>query len=89
MGILIRVRGLIQEGKVLEAEELLRSFSDKPTSLYWQLDATIKQKKQLWGEAMNSCQKVLELDPENKEAKVQLEFIKNILNFWNPEMFNP
>ncbi|VAW21751.1 hypothetical protein MNBD_BACTEROID01-2173 [hydrothermal vent metagenome] len=89
MDILERVKGLIQEGRVLEAEDLLRSFPDKPTWPYWQLDATIKQKKQLWGEAMNSYQKVLELDPGNKEAKVQLEFIRNILNFWNPEMFNP
>jgi predicted TPR repeat methyltransferase len=49
----------------------------------------LEQKFQNWGKAINAYSKVLELEPENIEARNHLQLIRNILNFWNPEMFNP
>lgn len=53
------------------------------------LRSRILFKRQDWGGAMNDFMKVLEIDPENKEAKSGIELTKNILGFYNPDMFNP
>ena len=69
-------------------DSLLDRFLGEKNKDYWMLKAGIYQKKQLWGQALNAYQKVLDLDPENTEAKINVEIINNILNFWNPEMLN-
>lgn len=38
---------------------------------------------------MNAYSKIIQIDPENMEAKNRIKMIQSILNFWNPEMFNP
>jgi hypothetical protein len=85
---LIEIRKIFENGGVEEAEGLLELFDGEKEANYWLLKARINQKKQLWGKAINDFQKVLEIDEENKEAKTQVEMVKNILGFWNPEMFN-
>lgn len=45
--------------------------------------------QQQWGNASNDFATILEIDPLNKEATTQLAMTKNILNYFNPEMFNP
>ncbi|MFY9152113.1 MAG: tetratricopeptide repeat protein [Prolixibacteraceae bacterium] len=53
------------------------------------LRGRIFYKMQKWGNAMNDYSSVLELDPDNQEAKTGLELTRNILGYFNPDMFNP
>jgi len=53
------------------------------------LRARIRFKQQEWGGAMNDFLSVLELEPENTEAKTGLEMTKNILAYFNPDLYNP
>jgi cytochrome c-type biogenesis protein CcmH/NrfG len=53
------------------------------------LRGRIYYKMQKWGDAMNDYSSVLELDPENQEAKSGLEMAQNILGYFTPDMFNP
>jgi tetratricopeptide (TPR) repeat protein len=46
-------------------------------------------KKQNLGDAINYYEQVIELDPENKEAKTGLEMAKNILEYFTPDLLNP
>ncbi len=54
-----------------------------------QLRGRINYKMQNWGDAMNDFASILELDPENPEAKSGLEMAQNILGYFTPDMFNP
>jgi hypothetical protein len=56
---------------------------------YFMVQGILEQKFQNWGKAINAFSKVLEIDTGNAEAKYNLNMIQSILNFWNPEMFNP
>lgn len=53
------------------------------------LRGKIHYKMQNWGAAMNDYYSVLELDPENQEAKSGIEMAKSILGYFTPDMFNP
>jgi nicotinate-nucleotide adenylyltransferase len=53
------------------------------------LRGRIHYKMQNWGDAMNDYYSVLELDPENQEAKSGIEMAKSILGYFTPDMFNP
>lgn len=53
------------------------------------LRARIHYKMQSWGDAMNDFGSVLEIEPENQEAKSGIEMAKGILGYFTPEMFNP
>ena len=53
------------------------------------LRARIQYKMQNWGAAMNDYYSLLELDPENQEAKSGIEMAKSILGYFTPDMFNP
>ena len=53
------------------------------------LRARIYYKSQLWGKAMNDFGSVLEIDPDNQEAKSGIEMAKSILGYFTPDMFNP
>jgi hypothetical protein len=41
------------------------------------------------GDAINDYSSVLELDPDNSEAKSGLQMAQNILGYFTPDMFNP
>ena len=56
---------------------------------YLMVQGILEQKFQNWGKAINAFTKVIEIEPDNIEAQNHLYMIKNILNFWNPDMFNP
>jgi tetratricopeptide (TPR) repeat protein len=49
----------------------------------------IYYKWQKLGDSLNSFQKVLDIAPENENAKTYVVMIKNILNFYNKELYNP
>ncbi len=54
-----------------------------------QLRGRIHYKMQRWGDAMNDFSSVLELEPDNPEAKSGLQMAQNILGYFTPDMFNP
>ena len=80
---------LLNNEKSLEAKELFNSIPDDDTLDYHLLKGKIAQKFQQWSEALNAYHRVLDLDPSNVEAENNIHLIQNILNFWNPDMFNP
>lgn len=84
-----RVIELLQAEKAKEAHILFLEIAPELTVKYLLVKGKLEQKFQHWGDAINAFSKVVEMDPENKEAKNNLHVIQNILNFWNPEMFNP
>ena len=88
-GRLKRVSELIREEKAREAQKVFNDIEPENTVQYYFVKGELEQKFQNWSEAINAFSKVVEIEPENIEAKNNLHLIQNILNFWNPEMFNP
>lgn len=84
-----RVHQLIREEKAREARKVFNDIEQEETVHYYFVKGELEQKFQNWGDAINAFSKVMEMDPENLDAKNNLHLIQNILNFWNPEMFNP
>ena len=80
---------LIRSEKANEAQKVFNEIVPSETAEYYTVKGKLEQKFQNWGKAINAYSKVLELEPENIEARNHLQLIQNILNFWNPEMFNP
>lgn len=84
-----RVEELIKLEKALEARKIFNDIEAEETVDYYLVKGKLEQKFQNWSESINAFSKVLEIEPENTEAQNNLHFIQNIINFWNPEMFNP
>lgn len=84
-----KVVRFLENEKPGEAEEIFLQISAQETVEYFLTAGKLHQKFQRWGKAINAYSKVVELEPENKTAKTNLDLIKSILNFWSPEMFNP
>lgn len=83
------IRDLLKLEKAEEAKNFFDSLEPENDMEYFLVKGAIEQKFQNWGEAINAFNKVLEFDSENAEAANNLHLIQNILNFWNPDMFNP
>jgi tetratricopeptide (TPR) repeat protein len=83
------VTELLKAENANDAQALFQEIIPTETVEYWLIKGKLEQKFQHWSEAINAFAKVLELDPKNSEAQNQLHLVQNILNFWNPEMFNP
>ena len=79
----------LEQEKPEKAKNEFLKIKPEETVDYWVIKGKLEQKFQNWGEAINAFNKVLELDNGNREAETNLHFIQNIINFWNPEMFNP
>jgi len=84
-----KVSLLLDKDSVEEARKEFLQLQASESVEYLLIKGRIEQKFQNWGEALNAYNQVLEKEPENILAKNNLELIENILNFWNPEMFNP
>ncbi len=84
-----KVRALLNDEKAQEAKDALLELGEGNTVEYFLLKGKVQQKFQKWGDAINAYNKVLELEPENTDAQSNLRLIKNILNFWNPDLLNP
>ncbi len=84
-----KVKELIQAEKANDARELFNQIKETESIEYFLIKGKLEQKFQNWGDAQNAFLRVLEIEPQNKEAQSRLQIIKGILNFWNPEMFNP
>jgi hypothetical protein len=84
-----QVLELIHAENAIEAQLVFNEIVPVETVDYFMVKGKLEQKFQNWGKAINAYIKVIELEPENTEAQNSLHLIQNILNFWNPEMFNP
>lgn len=81
----------IELNRLNEAQTLIDDLlKENPNdeALYF-LQGEIEYKQQHWGKAINSYNKVLELNPDYPEAKSRIEMVHRILSFFNPDMFNP
>lgn len=83
------ITGLLKAEKAEEARKEFENLPVQQTVEYLLIKGKIEQKFQKWGDAINTFSRVIELDSQNHDAKNNLQLIHNILNFWNPEMFNP
>jgi tetratricopeptide (TPR) repeat protein len=86
---LIRVLELLKAEKACEAQNIFNEIEPLETVEYFMVQGILEQKFQNWGKAINAYLKVIEIEPGNAEAQNNLHMIQSILNFWNPEMFNP
>ncbi len=80
---------LLEQDKAEEARVAFNGLPEFDSVEYFLVKGKIEQKFQKWGDAINAYNRVLTKEPDNESAKSNLELIQNILNFWNPEMFNP
>jgi len=80
---------LLKNDRAIEAKKAFLQLDNENSLEYFLVRGKIEQKFQNWGDAINAFNQALEIDPENSEAQNNLELIRNILNFWNPDMFNP
>ena len=89
--LLDEAKALFDKHELPDALNLVNEYlsGDKENVDALLLKARIYYKLQRWGEAMNEYHAVLEMDPENKEAKSGLEMAKSILGYFTPDMFNP
>ncbi len=84
-----RVLELIRVEKSIEARNIFNEIVPEETVEYLMVSGNLEQKFQNWGKAINAYSKIIQIDPDNIEAKNRIKMIQSILNFWNPEMFNP
>lgn len=79
------------QGKTTEAltfvDEILEINNENKEALW--LRVKILYKMQQWGEALNSTNRLLELNPGNTIAKNYREMINNIVKYWNKDLYNP
>ncbi len=80
---------LIHANRLEEAGQILSEFQEESHPGYWFLKGLLKQKEQAWGEAINHFHRCLDLDPGHAGAAAGRDICNNILNFWNPSLFNP
>jgi len=82
---------LFDQNELNKALEMLDLLILEDTSDFYSLllRGRIYYKMQKWGDAMNDYSAVLEINPENHEAKSGLAMAKNILGYFTPDMFNP
>lgn len=86
-----KAKELFDANQIEEAQLVLNSIIEKEPGHFQAilLRGRIFSKKQNLGKAINDYEKVIELDPENKEAKTGLEMAKNILEYFTPDLLNP
>lgn len=82
---------LFERHDLVSAHKLLTSIidNDKTDIQALLLRGRIHYKMQQWGNAMNDFSQVLDIEPENQEAKTGQEMAQSILGYFTPDMFNP
>jgi tetratricopeptide (TPR) repeat protein len=84
-----KVKELLRAERAAEAQKLFDEILVAENVDYLLVKGELEQKFQHWGKAYNSFGKVLEIDPLNTEAKIRMEMVEGILNFFSPDQFNP
>lgn len=86
-----QITRLVNEDQLEQAHSLISGLlksKEENEEFYFQL-GRIHYKRQEWGEAINAFNKVLDINPNHKEAQSLIEMAKNILGYFTPDMFNP
>ena len=85
------IKQLVEQNELSRSLEILNKQIkvDSTNVPALQLRGRIHYKMQNWGAAMNDFSAVLELEPDNPEAKSGLQMARNILGYFTPDMFNP
>ncbi len=91
MSELERAEHFFNEGKVEESLSVIRSEIENSgeTNDLLLLMAKNQYKLQLWGDCLNSLNKILALDENNIPAKNYKQMVLDIISFWNKDSFNP
>jgi len=86
-----KAKQLFEQNEFIQSQELLNELIiNNPGDIdSLILRGRISSKMQKWGDAMNDFAAVLDLDPDNSDAKSGLEMARNILSYFTPDMFNP
>lgn len=89
--LLNEAKSLFEKNDLTSSLEAISRFivQDKKNEEALLLRARIQYKMQRWGDAMNDYYTVLEINPQNREAKSGVEMAKSILGYFTPDMFNP
>lgn len=74
---------------VLEYIAKNRLFKHNPEIAGLMTRAAEHYRRNEWGAALNTCNKVLELDPDNAEAREYRKMIEEILAFRYTDIYNP
>jgi len=85
------LKQLVEQNELSRSLEILNELilADSNDVPALQLRGRIHYKMQNWGGAMNDFSSVLELEPDNPEAKSGFEMAQNILGYFTPDLFNP
>lgn len=75
------------EEAIVLIDELLQVNDENEELYFWK--GKVHYKRQEWGKAINSFNKVMEINPNNRDAQSQIDMAKSILGFFTPDMFNP
>lgn len=88
---ILKAKHLFEQNELSKSLEILNKhiLANSTDIQALQLRGRIHYKMQKWGEAMNDFSSVLELEPDNPEAKSGLQMAQNILGYFTPDMFNP
>jgi len=88
---LIEAKALVEQHELVGALDMVNKIvgNDPGNGDAFLLRARIHYKMQKWGNAINDYCSVLEIEPENQEAKSGIEMAKGILGYFTPDMFNP
>lgn len=89
--LLKEAKSLFEKNDLTSSLEAISRYivQDKENEEALLLRARIQYKMQRWGDAMNDYYAVLEINPQNQEAKSGVEMAKSILGYFTPDMFNP
>ena len=85
------LKQLVEQNELSRSLEILNEniLASPNDAQALQLRGRIHYKMQNWRGAMNDFSSVLELEPDNPEAKSGFEMAQNILGYFTPDMFNP
>ena len=88
---LLEAKALFDQHEIVGSLDIVsRIIENDPTNLgAFLLRGKIYYKMQQWGGAINDYGSVLEIDPDNPEAKSGIEMARSILGYFTPDMFNP
>ena len=88
---LLEIEQWIELNRLEDAEigiSQIRMTSGESAQLRF-LQGKLEMKTEKWGDAINSFQQALELEPGMQAARTNIEMAKSILNFFNADMLNP
>ena len=87
------IQKLIDENRLDEALKMLDEIqvknAAKASAEVFLLKGRVACKQHKWGDVINLYNEVLEIDPENSEAKSGIQMAQNILGFFHTDLLNP